>query len=136
MLIILAVIVLAALYAVLVYNGLVRARQVAEEAWSGIDVQLKRRADLIPNLVETVKGYAGHENQTLREVIQARNSVQAVPAGDIAGRAAVFAPHLGREEADVQDVQLVGEEMVLESIRKHHDGVIGDRSGDEYVHEG
>ncbi|MBB3608503.1 MAG: LemA family protein [Rhizobium sp.] len=99
MLIILAIIVLAALYAVLVYNGLVRARQVAEEAWSGIDVQLKRRADLIPNLVETVKGYAGHENQTLREVIQARNSVQAVPAGDIAGRAAaegVLSQALGR----------------------------------------
>ncbi|RUV25616.1 LemA family protein, partial [Mesorhizobium sp. M1A.T.Ca.IN.004.03.1.1] len=54
----LGVIVLVALYLVFVYNGLVRARQMAEEAWSGIDVQLKRRADLIPNLIETVKGYA------------------------------------------------------------------------------
>ncbi|ACM25667.1 LemA family protein [Agrobacterium sp. SHOUNA12C] len=86
MYVILAVIVLAALYAVLVYNGLVRARQVAEEAWSGIDVQLKRRADLIPNLIETVKGYASHERQTLEEVVELRNKAQAVPAGDVAGR--------------------------------------------------
>ncbi|MEZ2222300.1 LemA family protein [Rhizobium sp. RCC_161_2] len=86
MYIILAIIVLAALYAVFVYNGLVRARQVAEEAWSGIDVQLKRRADLIPNLIETVKGYASHERQTLEEVVELRNKAQAVPAGDVAGR--------------------------------------------------
>ena len=87
MYILLAIIVLAALYVVFIYNGLVRARQIAEEAWSGIDVQLKRRADLIPNLVETVKGYAGHENKTLVEVTQARNAAQAVPSGDVAGRA-------------------------------------------------
>ncbi|MQB43972.1 LemA family protein [Rhizobium sp. ICMP 5592] len=86
MYIILAIIVLAALYAVFTYNGLVRARQVAEEAWSGIDVQLKRRADLIPNLIETVKGYASHERQTLEEVVELRNKAQAVPAGDVAGR--------------------------------------------------
>ncbi|MFS8047834.1 LemA family protein [Rhizobium sp. BR 314] len=99
MFILLAIIVLAALYVVFIYNGLVRARQVAEEAWSGIDVQLKRRADLIPNLVETVKGYAGHENKTLVEVTQARNAAQAVPAGDVAGRAAaegVLSQALGR----------------------------------------
>ncbi|MBB6482918.1 LemA family protein [Rhizobium lusitanum] len=99
MLILLAIIVLAALYVVFIYNGLVRARQVAEEAWSGIDVQLKRRADLIPNLVETVKGYAGHENKTLVEVTQARNAAQAVPAGDVAGRAAaegILSQALGR----------------------------------------
>ena len=86
MLILLAIIVLAALYVVFAYNGLVRARQVAEEAWSGIDVQLKRRADLIPNLVETVKGYAGHERQTLEEVVELRNKAQAVPSGDVAAR--------------------------------------------------
>ncbi len=77
-----------ALYVVFVYNGLVRARQMAEEAWSGIDVQLKRRADLIPNLIETVKGYAAHEKSTLEEVINLRNKAQGVPAGDIEGRAA------------------------------------------------
>ncbi|MBB3383064.1 MULTISPECIES: LemA family protein [Rhizobium] len=86
MLVLLAIIVLAALYVVFAYNGLVRARQVAEEAWSGIDVQLKRRADLIPNLVETVKGYAGHERQTLEEVVELRNKAQAVPSGDVAAR--------------------------------------------------
>ncbi|MGY5800636.1 LemA family protein [Rhizobium hainanense] len=89
MFILLAIIVLAALYVVFIYNGLVRARQVAEEAWSGIDVQLKRRADLIPNLVETVKGYAGHERQTLEEVVELRNKAQAVPAGDVAARGQV-----------------------------------------------
>ncbi len=89
MYILLAIIVLAALYVVFAYNGLVRARQVAEEAWSGIDVQLKRRADLIPNLVETVKGYAGHERQTLEEVVELRNKAQAVPAGDVAARGQV-----------------------------------------------
>ncbi|MEF0939481.1 LemA family protein [Rhizobium sp. BR 362] len=89
MYIILAIIVLIALYAVFTYNGLVRARQIAEEAWSGIDVQLKRRADLIPNLVETVKGYAGHERQTLEEVVELRNRAQAMPSGDVAARGQV-----------------------------------------------
>jgi len=83
----LGVIVLIALYIVFIYNGLVRSRQMAEEAWSGIDVQLKRRADLIPNLIETVKGYAAHEKSTLEEVVELRNKAQAVPAGDVAGRA-------------------------------------------------
>ncbi|MGO6968743.1 LemA family protein [Rhizobium leguminosarum] len=83
----LGVIVLVALYLVFIYNGLVRARQMAEEAWSGIDVQLKRRADLIPNLIETVKGYAAHEKSTLEEVVELRNKAQAVPSGDVAGRA-------------------------------------------------
>ncbi|HUU30962.1 MAG TPA: LemA family protein [Phycisphaerae bacterium] len=54
------------------YNGLVRLRNVVESAWSQIDVQLKRRYDLIPNLVETVKGYAAHEKETFERVIQAR----------------------------------------------------------------
>ncbi|MBO9097452.1 MULTISPECIES: LemA family protein [unclassified Rhizobium] len=86
MYIILGVAVLAAIYVIFVYNGLVRARQVAEEAWSGIDVQLKRRADLIPNLIETVKGYATHEKSTLEEVVSLRNQAQAVPSGDVAAR--------------------------------------------------
>jgi LemA protein len=75
-------------YAVTVYNALVKARQMVKEAWSGIDVQLKRRADLIPNLVETVKGYAGHEKDTLKRVTEMRARAQAVPADDIQGRAA------------------------------------------------
>ncbi|UIK06296.1 LemA family protein [Neorhizobium galegae] len=87
MYILIGIIVLVAFYVVMIYNGLVKARQMAEEAWSGIDVQLKRRADLIPNLIETVKGYAAHEKDTFEEVVKLRNQAQAVPAGDVAGRA-------------------------------------------------
>lgn len=83
----LAIVAVIALYAIVVYNGLVKARQMKEEAWSGIDVQLKRRADLIPNLLETVKGYATHEKETLEKVVELRNRAQAVPSGDVAGRA-------------------------------------------------
>lgn len=82
------IIVAIAAYAIIIYNGLVRARQMVQEAWSGIDVQLKRRADLIPNLVDTVKGYAGHEKDTLEQVTEMRTRAQNVPAGDVAGRAA------------------------------------------------
>ena len=60
-----------------IYNGLVRARNEKDNAWSQIDVQLKRRHDLIPNLVETVKGYASHEKETRENVIQARNMAMA-----------------------------------------------------------
>jgi LemA protein len=73
-LILLAIIVVAALWVMGTYNGLVRLRNEIENAWAQIDVQLKRRHDLIPNLVETVKGYAKHERETLEKVIQARNA--------------------------------------------------------------
>ncbi len=76
--ILLAVAALLALYLVGIYNKLVRKRSMVEEGWSGIDVQLKKRYDLIPNLVETVKGYATHEKETLEQVITARNkAIQA-----------------------------------------------------------
>jgi LemA protein len=74
LIIILVVVVLLGLYAVISYNGLVGLRNRIENAWAQIDVQLKRRYDLIPNLVETVKGYASHERETLDAVIQARNA--------------------------------------------------------------
>jgi len=64
------------LWGVAIYNALVRKRNMVEEAWSGIDVQLKRRNDLIPNVVATVKGYASHEKNTLEEVVQLRNQAQ------------------------------------------------------------
>lgn len=75
-LVILILIVAIAGYAVFVYNNLVSKRQLAQEGWSGIDVQLKRRADLIPNMLETVKGYMGHERETLEAVTNARAAVQ------------------------------------------------------------
>ncbi|HEX7010882.1 MAG TPA: LemA family protein [Phycisphaeraceae bacterium] len=77
--VILAIVV--GLWLIAAYNGLVRRRVQTENAWSQIDVQLKRRYDLIPNLVETVKGYAAHERQTLEGVIKARQ--QAIDASGI-----------------------------------------------------
>src|SRR3984885_5751302 len=73
-LIILAVIVVVVLWAIAAYNGLVAMRQRVNEAFADIDVQLRQRHDLIPNLVETVKGYAAHERGTLDEVVKARNA--------------------------------------------------------------
>ncbi len=75
--ILLAIVVVVGLYVVITYNGLVSLRNRIENAWAQIDVQLKRRYDLIPNLVETVKGYAAHEKETLERVIQARNQAMA-----------------------------------------------------------
>jgi LemA protein len=72
--IILGLIVLVGLWLVMTYNGLVSLRQRCRQAFSDIDVQLKQRHDLIPNLVETVKGYAAHEKGTLEAVVQARNA--------------------------------------------------------------
>jgi LemA protein len=79
LIVIIAILVLLALYAIWAYNGLIRRRNQIENAWSQIDVQLKRRLDLIPNLVETVKGYAAHERETLENVIRARNAAIAAP---------------------------------------------------------
>ncbi|WP_421546114.1 LemA family protein [Lactiplantibacillus plantarum] len=81
LIIVAVVLVLIAIY-VVIYNGLVKSRMYTQEAWSQIDVQLKRRTDLIPNLVNTVKGYAKHEKSTLAEVISLRNQLTQVPSGD------------------------------------------------------
>jgi len=70
--IILAVIVFAVLFVIAIYNKLVRLRNMVEEGWSGIDVQLKRRSNLIPNLIEAVKGYMGHERELLKKVTELR----------------------------------------------------------------
>src|SRR5438067_12924894 len=75
-LVVIAVVVVLGLVLLGMYNGLVRSRLRVKEAWSGIDVQLKRRASLIPNLVETVKGYAAHERGTLEAVTAARAQLQ------------------------------------------------------------
>ena len=97
-LILLAAIVLVILFLVGIYNRLVTLRNRFKNAFSQIDVQLKRRYDLIPNLVETAKGYMKHERETLEAVIQARN--QAVSA---AGRAAAFAENLAARIAGLAE---------------------------------
>ncbi len=84
-LVVIAVLVVIGLAFVGMYNGLVRARNRCREAWSGIDVQLRRRASLIPNLVETVKGYAAHERETFEEVTRARSALEN--AGSVADAA-------------------------------------------------
>jgi LemA protein len=85
-LIVLALVVVVAFAVIGIYNGLVRLKVQAANAWADIDVQLKRRHDLIPNVVETVKGYASHERQTLEAVINARNKAVSVQASGPAER--------------------------------------------------
>ena len=77
MLILLIVAAVLVIFVITIYNGLVRLKVQCDNAWSDIDVQLKRRYDLIPNLVETVKGYAAHEKGTLEGVVAARNSAMS-----------------------------------------------------------
>lgn len=76
LLVILGLVLLVAFYSVAIYNKLVKWKNLVAEAWSGIDVQLKKRYDLIPNLVETVKGYAAHEKETFENVTRARTAAQ------------------------------------------------------------
>jgi LemA protein len=83
LLIVLGIIAVLVIAVIAMYNGIIRMKNRVDEAWSDIDVQLKRRYDLIPNLVETVKGYAAHEKETLEKVVQARNAaMQAQSGGD------------------------------------------------------
>jgi LemA protein len=79
--VVVAIVVLLGLYVILTYNGLVRTRNRIDNAYSQIDVQLKRRYDLIPNLVETVKGYAAHERQTFEAVTAARANAMSAQQG-------------------------------------------------------
>ena len=96
-LVVLALVAAILLWAILIYNGLVRMRNMVQEAWSGIDVQLKRRTDLIPNLVSTVKGYAAHEKGTLEEVIRLRGVAQnAQGVGETAQAQGLLGAALGR----------------------------------------
>jgi len=86
LLIILGLIAVVVIWVIGIYNSLIGLRNQVKEAWAQVDVQLKRRFDLIPNLMETVKGYMGHERETLEAVTQARAAVAGAGAGNLAGR--------------------------------------------------
>src|ERR1043165_8581535 len=93
----LALLMVFTFWAISTYNGLVRSRMRTREAWSGIDVQLKRRASLIPNLVETVRGYAKHEHEVFSEVAQARGALaKAAGPADSAAADGFLTQALGR----------------------------------------
>ena len=137
--VILAVIVIIGLWAVSLYNKLVSKRTLVKEAWSGIDVSLKKRYDLLPNLVETVKGYAAHEKSTLEEVTRYRTA--SMNAGSTAEKAqaesgltralgSLFAvaenyPDLKANENFRQlQVELSAIENNLESARRYYNGTV------------
>ena len=101
--IVIALVVLLALYWVLQRNSMVRVRNQVDEAWSGIDVQLKRRHDLVPNLVETVKGYATHEREVFEKTAQARAQAMAARTPAEASRAE------GQLSAALTDLRAVAE---------------------------
>jgi LemA protein len=142
MLIALIVIVVAlVLYLMSAYNGLVRLKVQCDNAWSDIDVQLKRRYDLIPNIVETVKGYAAHEKGTLEAVVAARNSAMTAkgPAakGEAEGMLAgalrqVFAlaeayPQLRAVESFTQLQSTLNQiEDTLQNARRYYNAVVRD----------
>ena len=95
--VIVVIVVLLALFLVLAYNGMVRGRNKVDEAWSGIDVQLKRRHDLVPNLVETVKGYATHEREVFQQVTDARaNAISASTPAAAGAAEGILGQAIGR----------------------------------------
>lgn len=137
----LLVLIALAVVTLVIYNGLVQLKVRAESAWSDIDVQLKRRHDLVPNLVETVKGYAGHERGTLESVVEARS--RAMSAQGPASRAAaenmltgalksLFAlaeayPQLRAAENFAQlQQQLAGIEDGIQNARRYYNAVVRD----------
>jgi LemA protein len=128
-------------WGVIAYNGLVRLRQQVDAAWADVDVQLKRRHNLVPNLVETVKGYAGHEKETLESVVQARSAAmsaqgpgaQAQAEGMLAGALkSLFAlseayPQL-RASENFQQLQgaLAELEETIANSRRYYNAVVRD----------
>ena len=133
-----AILLIALLWGVGIYNKLVGLRQHLKDSWSGVDVELKRRYDLIPNLVETVKGYAKHESDTLESVIAARNTAvactgspaqQAKDEGALIGamrQLSVVVERYPELKADSQFINLQGElaetENRIASTRRLYNG--------------
>ena len=137
----LAIVVLLAVFVIGMYNGLVRLKVQCDNAWSDIDVQLKRRYDLIPNLVETVKGYAAHEKGTLEAVVAARNQAMSTqgPAAKAEAEGAlttalrqVFAlaeayPQLKAVESFTQLQQSLSQiEDSVQNARRYYNAVVRD----------
>lgn len=132
---------LVVLWLIVVYNGLIALRNQAEEAWSDINVQLKRRYDLIPNLVETVKGYAKHEKEAFENVVKARNAAMGVKNPQRKGEAelaltdtlkSLFAlaeayPDLkANENFKVLQDELADTENKVQAARRFYNGVVRD----------
>ena len=141
MLIVLVIVALLVVFVIAMYNGLVRLRVQCDNAWSDIDVQLKRRYDLIPNLVETVKGYAGHEKSTLEGIAAARNRAMTTEGPAAKGEAEgmltaalrqVFAlaeayPQLRAVESFTQLQQTLNQiEYSIQNARRYYNAVVRD----------
>jgi len=141
LIILLAILALILIVVVSMYNGLVRLKVQCDNAWADIDVQLKRRYDLIPNLVETVKGYAGHERETLEGVVAARNQAMSTTGPAAKGEAEgvltqalrqVFAlaeayPQLRAVESFSQLQQTLNQiEDTIQNARRYYNAVVRD----------
>ncbi|WP_073052842.1 LemA family protein [Kaistia soli] len=139
--IVIAIIVALGAYAVALYNKLVRQRNLVREGWSGIDVQLKRRADLVPNLVETVKGYAAHEKGIFEDVADKRaasmkaGTVESQAAADAAlsgalGRLIAIAEAYPELKADANfrqlQTELAGIEDQMQMARRYYNATARD----------
>jgi LemA protein len=137
----LVIVVLLVVFVIGMYNGLVRLKVQCDNAWSDIDVQLKRRYDLIPNLVETVKGYAAHEKGTLEGVVAARNSAMSAQGPEAKAQAEgmltsalrqVFAlaeayPQLKAVESFTQLQQSLSQiEDSIQNARRYYNAVVRD----------
>ena len=132
-------IIAAAAYVLYAYNALVRNKNLVAEGWSGIDVQLRRRADLVPNLVETVKGYAAHEDKLFRDLAELR--AKSIAGGSVSDQSAVgqaMSAALGRlfaiaeaypelkADANFRDLQdkLAGVEDEIQMSRRYYNGAV------------
>ncbi len=137
--ILLGIVALAAIWLMTAYNGLVKNKNLVEEGWSGIDVQLRRRADLIPNLIETVKGYAAHEDKLFRDIAELR--AKSIAGGTVGEQSAVgqaMSQALGKlfaiaeaypelkADANFRDLQdkLSGIEDEIQLSRRYYNGAV------------